>query len=69
MRKTSGLLESGAVCLIEWGDKFPAAMPDGRIDVQITVADDGTRAVAITGHGARGMQLEAALGESLGAFF
>lgn len=64
-----GLLESGAVCLIEWGDKFPAAMPDGRIDVQITVADDGTRAVAITGHGARGMQLEAALGESLGAFF
>ena len=44
-------------------------MPDGRIDVQITVADDGTRAVAITGYGARGMQLEAALGESLGAFF
>lgn len=64
-----GLLESGAVCLIEWGDKFPAAMPDGRIDVQITVADDGTRAVAITGHGARGTQLEAALEESLGAFF
>lgn len=25
-----GLLESGAVCLIEWGDKFPAAMPDER---------------------------------------
>lgn len=32
-----GLLESGAVCLVEWGDKFPAAMPDERIDIQITV--------------------------------
>lgn len=62
-----GLLESGAVCLIEWGDKFPAAMPDKRIDVQITVADDETRTVAITGHGTRGERLEAALGEALGA--
>lgn len=62
-----GLLESGAVCLIEWGDKFPAAMPDERIDVRITVADDETRTIAITGHGARGAQLEAALGEALDA--
>lgn len=62
-----GLLESGAVCLVEWGDKFPAAMPDERVDVQITVADDETRAIAITGHGARGAQLEAALGEALDA--
>ena len=62
-----GLLESGAVCLVEWGDKFPAAMPDERIDVQITVADDETRAIVITGHGARGAQLEAALGEALDA--
>ena len=62
-----GLLESGAVCLVEWGDKFPAAMPDERIDVQITVADDETRAIAITGHGTRGAQLEAALGEALDA--
>ena len=52
-----GLLESGAVCL----------MPDERIDVQITVADDGTRTVAITGHGTRGERLEAALGEALDA--
>lgn len=62
-----GLLESGAVCLIEWGDKFPAAMPDERIDVQITVADDETRTVVITGHGTRGERLEAALGEALDA--
>lgn len=62
-----GLLESGAVCLIEWGDKFPTAMPDERIDIQITVDNDEARSIAIAGHGARGAQLEAALGEALGA--
>lgn len=62
-----GLLESGAVCLVEWGDKFPAAMPDERIDIQITVDNDEARSIAIAGHGARGAQLEAALGEALDA--
>lgn len=56
-----GLLESGGVCLIEWGDKFVAAMPDERIDVTITVADDEVREAAITGRGSRGAAVEAAL--------
>lgn len=59
-----GLLESGGVCLVEWGDKFPAAMPDDRVDVRILVADDETRTVDITGHGARGTQVEAALAQN-----
>lgn len=56
-----GLLESGGVCLIEWGEKFATAMPDERVDVQITVADDEAREVAITGCGPRGTAIEAAL--------
>lgn len=56
-----GLLESGGVCLVEWGDKFASAMPDERIDVQITVDDDGTRVVDISGQGPRGSRLETTL--------
>lgn len=62
-----GLLESGGVCLVEWGDKFPAAMPDDRVDVSIRVIDDETREVEIAGVGARGVQLETQLAEQLGA--
>ena len=40
-------------------------MPDERIDVQINVADAEARNVAITGYGARGMQIEAALADVL----
>ena len=59
-----GLLESGGVCLIEWGDKFAAAMPDERIDVHIAVVDDETREVAITGCGSRGAAIEAELAKT-----
>lgn len=55
-----GLLESGGVSLIEWGDKFPDAMPDERLDVEITVDQDGTRVIAASGCGARGQELELA---------
>ena len=60
-----GLLESGGVCLIEWGDKFAAAMPEDRVDVRILVSDDETRTVDISGNGARGAQLEAQLAKVL----
>lgn len=48
-----GMLESGAVSLVEWGDKFPAALPEERLDVAIFVNEDSTRRVSITAHGAR----------------
>lgn len=60
-----GLLESGGVCLIEWGDKFAVAMPEDRVDVRILVSDDETRTVDISGNGARGTQLEAQLAKVL----
>lgn len=62
-----GLLESGGVCLVEWGDKFSAAMPDERIDVNVRADDDESREVEIAGYGARGAQLETQLAERLGS--
>lgn len=56
-----GMLESGAVSLVEWGDKFPEALPDERLDIQIFVNEDGSRRVEARGYGDRGVQLENAL--------
>ena len=53
-----GLLESGGASLVEWGSKFPQAMPDERLDVDIAVAEDGSRDVTVTGQGERGCELE-----------
>lgn len=43
-----GLTESGAVSLVEWGDKFPEALPEGYLHVDIRVLDDGGRAISVT---------------------
>ena len=42
-----GLTESGAVSLVEWGEKFPDALPDGHKRVDIRVAEDGTRVITV----------------------
>lgn len=42
-----GLTESGAVNLVEWGDKFPDALPEDYTHVDIRVADDGTRVISV----------------------
>lgn len=55
-----GLLESGGVSLIEWGDKFADAMPDDRLDIEIHVDQDGVRVISASGRGARGQELEQA---------
>lgn len=53
-----GLLESGGVSLVEWGEKFESEMPEDRLDINIRVAEDGMREVAVSGRGARGEELE-----------
>lgn len=55
-----GLLESGGVSLVEWGDKFANSMPEERIDVHIAVDDDGARLVSMKGMGERGASIEGA---------
>lgn len=43
-----GLTESGAVSLVEWGEKFPDALPEGYLHVDIRVLDDGARSITVT---------------------
>ncbi len=61
-----GIVESGCVSLVEWGDKFPGALPDEYVRVDISLVDADSRIVEFTGFGDRGQQivkdLEAALG-------
>ena len=58
-------LESGGVCVIEWGDKFPDDMPDEYLEVQISVQSDGLRAWEVRGVGSRGQELLEAWGQEL----
>lgn len=37
------LFESDAITLIEWGDRFPACLPENYIEIQIEVLDDTRR--------------------------
>lgn len=53
-----GVLESCGVSVIEWGDRFPDALPsDGRVDVSITTLPDGSRRFELSGIGPRGRQI------------
>ncbi|MGN0072391.1 MAG: tRNA (adenosine(37)-N6)-threonylcarbamoyltransferase complex ATPase subunit type 1 TsaE [Coriobacteriales bacterium] len=43
-----GLTECGAVSLVEWGDKFPDALPEGCRFVDVRVREDGTRLITLS---------------------
>ena len=51
------LIESGAVCLVEWGDKFPSELPDTYLELNFTVAKDGSRAITFIAHGKRAQEI------------
>lgn len=63
-----GVLESGGASLVEWADKFAAALPDDYLELDIQTRDDGARVVTATGHGARGHALECAFSSAAAAF-
>lgn len=46
-----GVLESGAVCLIEWGDRFSGELPHDILTVSITITGDESRRIAIDASG------------------
>ncbi len=64
-----GILESGCISLIEWGDKFPEALPEDHVRLDITLADDSgsenARLLRFEGHGKRGEELVASIRETL----
>lgn len=57
-----GILESGCISIVEWGDKFPDDMPDDYMKVDISLDAEGVRRLAFEGHGLRGDELAARMG-------
>jgi tRNA threonylcarbamoyladenosine biosynthesis protein TsaE len=45
--------ERGGVCMIEWADKAPTALPRQRLEVRITITGPDSRRVELTGIGKR----------------
>ena len=50
-------VDGDGVSLIEWGDRFPDAMPYNYLDVCIMVNEDGSRTVRVRSAGDRARQL------------
>lgn len=55
-----GTLEAGGVSLIEWGERFPGAMPEDYLAVEISIDEDDSRRFALIAHGPRAEELAAA---------
>lgn len=55
-----GALEAEGVSLVEWGGKFPDALPDDYLEIDIKVLEDERRILTVCGQGERGIDLECA---------
>jgi tRNA threonylcarbamoyladenosine biosynthesis protein TsaE len=44
------IFDREAVVLIEWGERFPHLLPDGRIAIRIESLNEDSRRIEITGH-------------------
>jgi tRNA threonylcarbamoyladenosine biosynthesis protein TsaE len=55
-----GTLEAGGVTLVEWGDRFPRALPPDHLVVVMHVSGDDTREIRLQPQGPRSAELAAA---------
>jgi tRNA threonylcarbamoyladenosine biosynthesis protein TsaE len=55
-----GFEETKAVLLIEWGERFPTLMPEKRVSITLTAADDDTREITVEGHA----ELKSSIGDA-----
>lgn len=44
------IFDREAVVLIEWGERFPQALPEKRIEIRLEPVGDEARRIVITGH-------------------
>ncbi len=58
-----GILESSAISLVEWGDKFEEELSDDYLRVNIAINGEQLRQISIDGVGDRGERIECALRE------
>ena len=63
-----GCLENDAVSVVEWGDKFPDALPLDYIEVALRIDEESShvRAITTVAHGSRAVALLAAWIEAAG---
>jgi len=52
-----GTLEADGVSLVEWGDRFPAALPPDGVVVRLHITGDDERSVEVRALGPRGGEL------------
>lgn len=52
-----GTLEADGVSVVEWGDRFPDALPRAYVAVELHITGDETRSIDIVGLGERGEML------------
>ncbi len=52
-----GTLEADGVSIVEWGDRFPEAIPEDCLTVAIAIADDDSRRLRMTPRGSRSAEL------------
>ena len=52
-----GLVESDAVSVIEWGDRFPAALPADVLTVTLAITGDESRRITVSASGERSQAL------------
>lgn len=55
-----GALEAGGASFIEWGERFPEALPDDHLAVTISIEPDETRRLTLAPTGSRSAALAAA---------
>lgn len=55
-----GTTEAGGVSFIEWGERFPEALPEDHLSVEILIGDDDSRRIVLSPSGPRASALAAA---------
>ena len=51
------LLDSDAVLVVEWPERFPQALPAERLDIRIALVSESERRLHVAGRGARATEL------------
>ncbi len=59
-----GVVESDAVSVIEWGDRFPDSLPADVLTVTLTITSDETRRIGVAPSGSRSTELARAWGRA-----
>lgn len=62
-----GVIEGDGVAVVEWGDRFPEALPAEGLIVEFHIVDDERRRIEVRSIGLRGNQLAALWAERCGA--